>query len=158
MFLICCTVNGVVEELTADQAMCLTSNQIYKIMKYKLELLFTMLLVAREEQTTTKTTYRTLYIECIVWTEKKKSSEITYHMHKFQIPLKKAVLLWTAFYSWLPSARVRWSCVQTVTALLLKTLLPLFSEESQLTCRLPEKHPLVLLLHQPVKENKSSFD
>lgn len=56
-FLICYTVNDVVEELTADQAMCLTSNQIHKIMKYKPELLFTMLLVAREEQTTTKTTY-----------------------------------------------------------------------------------------------------
>lgn len=46
--------------------------------------------------------------------------------------------------------------VHTTTVFLLKMLLLPCSEKSQLTCRLPEKHPLLFLLHQPVKETKSN--
>lgn len=48
-------VNDVVEALTAGQALSLTSNQTYEITEYKPELLFTMLLLTREEQTTDRT-------------------------------------------------------------------------------------------------------
>lgn len=49
-------VNDVVGELTAGQALS-DFDQMYEIMKYKPELLFTMLLLTREEQTTNKTIY-----------------------------------------------------------------------------------------------------
>lgn len=161
-FLMYNTVSSVVEELTADQATCLTSNQIYEMMKYKpgcavhhaafspwgannqwnVQFLVWVSIEAAS-----------YWVCCLNRGEDFVQNNIPHAQISRYLPRKQ----YCFEEHFIHGCHVHtWSCAHTTTAFLLKMLLLPFSGESQLTCRHPEKHPLLCLLHQPVKETKSN--